>query len=163
MTIGLLRGALAGAAGTTALNAVTYADMAVRGRAASGAPQELVARFAEDAGVSVPGDENVRENRLQGLGPLVGTGSGVAVGALAGLLHHALARRGHRMPAALEVALIGGAAMALADVPLTVLRVSDPRTWTVKDWVSDIVPHLVFGAVTLAALRRPGTARRRRF
>ncbi|WP_433089210.1 hypothetical protein ACQP1P_22745 [Dactylosporangium sp. CA-052675] len=163
MRTGLLRGALAGAAGTTALNAVTYADMALRGRAASGAPQELVARFAEDTGVSVPGDEHTRENRLQGLGPLVGAGTGVAVGALAGLLHHALARRGYRMPAALEVALIGGAAMALADVPLKVFRVSDPKTWTVKDWASDIVPHLVFGAVTLAGLRRPGTARRRRF
>jgi hypothetical protein len=35
---GVLRGAAAGAAGTTALNAVTYLDMVVRGRPASDAP-----------------------------------------------------------------------------------------------------------------------------
>jgi hypothetical protein len=38
---------LAGAAGTAALNAVTYADMAVRGRAASQTPQRSVRRLAD--------------------------------------------------------------------------------------------------------------------
>ncbi|MEU7866384.1 hypothetical protein [Dactylosporangium sp. NPDC049140] len=161
MTTGLLRGALAGAAGTTALNAAGYLDMAVRGRPASSAPQDLVERAAEDAGVHVPGDERTRANRLQGLGPLVGTGVGIAVGALAGLLHHALARRGRELRPAVEVALIGGVAMALADVPLKALGISDPRTWSAKDWASDVVPHLMYGTVTRAALGRPGTARRR--
>ena len=42
-TVGwMLRGAAAGAAGTTALNVVTYLDMAVRGRPASSTPERTV-------------------------------------------------------------------------------------------------------------------------
>jgi hypothetical protein len=43
-----LKGAMAGAAGTTALNAVTYMDMVVRGRGASSTPEQVV----EDARVA---------------------------------------------------------------------------------------------------------------
>jgi len=28
------------------------------------------------------------------------------------------------------------------------LRISDPRTWSRTDWISDAVPHLAYGAVT---------------
>jgi hypothetical protein len=38
----ILRGVAAGAAGTTALNAVTYLDMVLRGRGASSTPEESV-------------------------------------------------------------------------------------------------------------------------
>ena len=38
----IIAGLLAGAAGTTALNAVTYADMALRGRPGSEIPEHLV-------------------------------------------------------------------------------------------------------------------------
>ena len=38
----VLRGAAAGAAGTTALNAVTYLDMTVRGRGTSSTPEQTV-------------------------------------------------------------------------------------------------------------------------
>jgi len=44
------RGAVAGAAGTTALNAVGYADMALRGRPASSVP----ARVAEPGSATTP-------------------------------------------------------------------------------------------------------------
>jgi len=33
-----------------------------------------------------------------------------------------------------------------------VLGVTDPRTWSRADWVSDIVPHLAYGAVTASVL-----------
>ncbi len=41
-----LLGAAAGAAGTTALNAVAYLDMAVRGRPASSTPEDTVERLS---------------------------------------------------------------------------------------------------------------------
>src|SRR3954452_7274621 len=77
----ILAGAAAGAAGTTALNMVTYLDMAVRGRAASDTPERSIERGAGLVGVEVPGDTNTRGNRLAGLGALGGLLTGVAVGA----------------------------------------------------------------------------------
>ena len=47
MTWGIARGALAGAAGTTALNAATYLDMALRGRPASDSTEQLVEKTSE--------------------------------------------------------------------------------------------------------------------
>ncbi|WP_433222594.1 hypothetical protein ACQP00_23905 [Dactylosporangium sp. CS-047395] len=153
MSLGLFRGALAGAAGTTALNAASYLDMAVRGRPASNTPQDMVQKLADDTGVPVPGDDETRTNRLQGLGPLFGIGVGMAVGALAGVVHTALAKRGRALPPAVEIALIGGAAMATSDVPLKLFGISDPKTWSAKDWASDVVPHALYGAATYAVLR----------
>jgi hypothetical protein len=80
MALGFLRGAAAGAAGTTALNAATYLDMAVRGRGNSSAPADLAEAVAERADVEIPGEGDERDNRLAGLGPLSGTGVGVVVG-----------------------------------------------------------------------------------
>ncbi|WP_433064205.1 hypothetical protein [Dactylosporangium sp. CS-033363] len=149
MSLGLFRGALAGAAGTTALNAAGYLDMTARGRAASSTPQDLIEKMADDAGVQVPSP-----NRREGLGALFGIGVGVAVGALAGVLHTALAKRGRALPSAVEIALIGAAAMASSDVPLKLFGISDPRTWSAKDWAGDAVPHALYGAATYAVLRR---------
>jgi uncharacterized membrane protein len=145
---GLLRGAAAGAAGTTALNAVTYLDMVVRGRPASDAPEQVVQRLAGEAGVEVPGSRKERANRVAGLGPLAGILTGVGVGALAGVLRSA----GVRLPTAVGGPLLGAAAMAGSDVPLAALGVSDPRSWSTADWVSDAVPHLVYGLATHATL-----------
>src|SRR4051812_32917314 len=75
-----LRGAAAGAAGTAALNAVTYLDMAIRGRPSSSTPEQTVEALADKAHVPIPGDEETRRNRVEGLGPLAGLGGGVAVG-----------------------------------------------------------------------------------
>jgi hypothetical protein len=140
----VLGGAAAGAAGTTALDAVTYLDMAVRGRPASSTPQQSVERVAEVTHLQVPGDHETRGNRLQGLGPLLGILTGVTVGAAYGLLHERL-----RNPSPfLGATLVGGGAMLAANVPMAVLGISDPRTWTTADWLSDVVPHLAYGAVT---------------
>ncbi|MFC9553976.1 hypothetical protein ACFTWF_24335 [Rhodococcus sp. NPDC056960] len=36
--------------------------------------------------------------------------------------------------------------------------ISDPRTWTTQDWLSDIVPHLVYGATVSSVLRQQDAA-----
>lgn len=154
MTLGILRGAAAGAAGATALNAATYLDMTVRGRPASTTPSQLAESVAQDAGLDdLLGRGDERENRLEGLGPLLGSGVGVVVGAGVGAVHRFLSRRGRRVPTPVAVVLVAAAAMALSDVPLKVFGLSDPTTWSAKDWTSDIVPHLVYGVVTVATVR----------
>ena len=91
---GVVAGAVAGAAGTTVLNTVTYLDMALRGRPSSSAPQEVVEKLADRAGVGIPGSGETKQNRLQGLGPLTGTAVGLAVGVAAGGVHRFLLARG---------------------------------------------------------------------
>jgi hypothetical protein len=149
----VVRGAAAGAAGTTALDAVTYLDMAVRGRGTSSTPEQTVEKLAERAHVPIPGEGDTRQNRLQGLGALTGIAAGMGVGVLAGLGRAA----GFRPPAWLGGVAAGLAAMSGSNGPMTVLGVTDPRTWSTTDWVSDVVPHLAYGFVThstLAALDR---------
>lgn len=139
----LLRGAAAGAAGTTALNAVTYLDMAVRGRGSSSTPEETVQKLAETAHVQIPGDEQTRENRIQGLGPLTGLAAGIGVGMLGGLARAS----GYRSVTPVGIVLTALGAMVAGNGPMTVLGVTDPRTWSATSWLSDIVPHLAYGAV----------------
>lgn len=146
-----LKGAVAGAAGTTVLNAVGYADMALRGRPASSTPDQVAEQLARRAGLSIPGAGQTRQNRLEGLGALAGIATGVAVGAVAGQVQGAVSRLG---PLA-GPAVIGGAAMLATDLTVAALGVSDPRTWDAASWLSDVVPHLAFGAVTYAALAEP--------
>ena len=146
----LARGAAAGAAGTTTLNAVTYLDMAVRGRPASSTPEDTVEKLTARAGVDIPGDQDTRTNRLAGLAPLAGIGAGVGVGAALGLARW-LGWRPDPVTGAI-VATLG--ALVVGNGPMTVLGVTDPRTWAVKDWAADIVPHLAYGAVTAAVLDR---------
>jgi hypothetical protein len=146
-----LRGAAAGAAGTTALNAVTYLDMAVRGRASSSTPEQTVEALAQKAHVTIPGEGETRENRLQGLGPLTGLVAGVGVGVLAGLARAA----GLRPRPLAGAALTTLGVLVAANGPMTVLGTTDPRTWSATDWVSDVVPHLAYAVVaerTLDAL-----------
>ena len=146
----LLAGAVAGAAGTTALNAVTYLDMAVRGRPASSVPETAVTKLSEKAGVPIPGDEETRGNRLSGLGPLTGLLTGISVGVVLGVARAA----GWRPGQALGTVAAGAGAMAGTDGPMTALGVTQPRTWSAADWVSDAIPHLAYGAVTAYALER---------
>jgi len=116
---GVLIGAAAGAAGTTALNAVTYLDMVARGRPTSSTPEDTVEKLSDKAHVPVPGEGDAGQNRVAGLGPLTGLVAGVGVGVGAGLG----------------------------------VGVTDPRTWAATDWVADVVPHVVYGAVTAWVLR----------
>ena len=142
------RGAAAGAAGTTALNAVTYLDMAVRGRPASSTPEDTVEKLAHAAHAEVPGDDETRSNRLSGLGPLTGIATGIGVGAVAGLI-----ARSTRLSTPVLAGVVGGIAMVGANGPMTLLGITDPRTWSASSWVSDVVPHLAYGLVTAAVAR----------
>ncbi|MDP9115882.1 MAG: hypothetical protein M3O28_01155 [Actinomycetota bacterium] len=144
----IARGLAAGAAGVTALNAITYADMALRARPSSDTPQQAVAALADKAGVTIPGAGPERENRLAGLGPLSGIATGGGVGAVAALLRPLL----RRLPAPLAMVVLGAAAMLASDGPLVALGLAQPRDWSAVDWLSDIVPHLGYGAVTYAVL-----------
>ncbi|UIJ35410.1 hypothetical protein [Allobranchiibius sp. GilTou73] len=62
MPNGFLRGAITGATGTTALDATTYLDVAVRGRGTSTAPKDLVEAAAGSAGVAIPRTGDKRGN-----------------------------------------------------------------------------------------------------
>jgi hypothetical protein len=150
----VLRGAAAGAAGTTALNAVTYLDMVGRGRGSSSTPEQTVEALAEKAHLPIPGDEEKRQNRLQGLGPLTGLVAGVGMGVLVGLARAA----GFRSQPLVGTALTTAGVLIAANGPMTVLGITDPRTWSSTDWLSDIVPHLAYGVVvktTMDAFDRP--------
>ena len=148
-TIGwLLRGAGAGAAGTTALNAVTYLDMVIRGRGTSSTPEQTVEKLAEKAGVTIPGDEPTRQNRVAGLGPITGIVAGVGVGALVGLVR----ALGFRTSPFVGTGLVTAGVLVATNGPMTVLGVTDPRTWSATDWISDVVPHLAYSAAVVTTL-----------
>lgn len=156
----LRRGLIAGAAGTTALNVVTYLDMAVRGRPASTAPGQAVDRLTDALGLSLPGGRGERAHRREGVGAVLGLGTGMGLGVVTALARAA----GVRLPRPLGAIATGAVAMAATDVPMTALGLTDPRTWTAADWFSDVVPHLAYGAVThsaLVATEGPGDAPRR--
>lgn len=144
----VLRGAAAGAAGTTALNTVTYLDMVLRGRGTSSTPEDTVEKLSDIAGVAVPGEGDTRANRVSGLGALTGIASGVGVGVVLGIVRGAGWRPGFvpGTTAATLGALIG------TNGPMTALGITDPPTWPASSWVSDVVPHLAYGAVTAAVL-----------
>ncbi len=147
MLTSLVRGAAAGAAGTTALNGVTSLDMLLRARPASSTPEATVEKSAELAGVSIPGAGEDRDNRVSALGALTGIATGVGVG----LVYGALTAR--RRPPVLVGALVTTvAALAGSNGPMTALGITDPRTWGTTDWVSDVVPHVAYGMVTALTL-----------
>jgi len=144
---GFIRGLVAGAAGTTALNAATYLDMAARGRAASEVPAETVEELAKAAGLTIAGRGAERAHRVEGLSAVAGIVTGVGIGGVFGWLR----RRGLRL-GVLGPVVIGGSAMAATDLSIARLGISDPSSWSASDWAADVVPHLAYGCVTHAAL-----------
>lgn len=159
----VLIGAAAGAAGTTALNAVTYLDMTLRGRPASDTPERTVQRLADLAGVEVSGEPGQRQARLSALGALAGIATGVGVGALYGLAQGLGPGSSVRSGTAVATATV----LAAANGPMVLLGVTDPRSWSGRDWLADLIPHAAYGAVTAATYaaatsRRRGTFRIRR-
>jgi hypothetical protein len=144
----LLRGAAAGAAGTTALNAATYLDMAIRGRGASSTPEQTIEAVSDRLGIDIPGEGETRDNRVHALGAMGGLATGVALGAFLGV-----ARSMGWRPGLLGGSLAAGSmAMVGANGPMTGLGITHPRQWSATDWASDVIPHLVFGLVTYATL-----------
>jgi hypothetical protein len=41
--------------------------------------------------------------------------------------------------------------MLAGDGPMTVLGVTDPRSWRPVDWVADVLPHFAYAVVAAAA------------
>lgn len=154
----VLRGVAAGAAGTAALNIATYVDMTVRGRASSGVPTQVAGKLTDAVGLDLQskqdGSKPVSDNekarashRLSGIGALMGYVTGLGVGAVYGSLRPQLSS----ISAPLAGMALGAAAMAGSDVPATVTGATDPRSWGASGWLSDIVPHVIYGVVTVAA------------
>jgi hypothetical protein len=141
-------GIAAGAAGVTALNAITYLDMAVRARPSSGTPAQAVEQLTRKAGADIPGEGDNRDNRLAGLGPLAGVITGAAVGVAAAFARPVLAK----VSPLLAAAVLGALAMAGSDGPLVALGLTRPGDWAAADWASDIIPHLGYGAAAYATL-----------
>ncbi len=146
--VGLLIGAAAGAAGTTTLNVITYLDMAVRGRPTSTTPERTVQAMAKLAHLTIPGTGDTLANRLSGLGALTGYTAGIGIGLILGLVY-ALGWR-----PSLLVATLAATALALIGTngPMTVLGVTDPRTWGMVGWISDLIPHIGYGVITALIL-----------
>lgn len=140
------RALIAGAAGASALNAVTYLDMAVRARPASSAGEDSVGRLADLAHVDL-GNQQTVETRKSGLGPLLGYATSVAAAAIF------TAAGGRRLSTPVSALALTGLAMLASNAPMTALKVTDPRSWSAADWVTDLVPHLAYGAVTAVALK----------
>ncbi|TMR01197.1 hypothetical protein ETD83_14840 [Actinomadura soli] len=145
----ILTGMAAGAAGTTALNVVGYLDMAVRARPASDTPAETVRRSERLLGITRSGedrDDDDVEHRRSAIGALLGVGSGLGVGALYGLAAPKL----DGAPLIARGIIAGLTANIGTTAPMVALGVTDPRTWPISSWLSDLAPHLAYGIVTAA-------------
>ena len=145
-------GVLAGAAGTTALNAVTYLDMAVRGRPASSTPQQTIERVSALVGVSLPRDKRTKDALESALGALLGALAGVVAGAALGAVRGLTGQPRNKTG---TIATAWTMAMVVGNGPMTVLGVTDPRQWTSADWAADVLPHVAYAVaagVTLEAL-----------
>jgi xanthosine utilization system XapX-like protein len=146
-----MRGLIAGATGTVALDLATYADMALRGRSSSSAPSKMIDKVTKQLHLplspqGVGAQDETTQNRESGLGALLGYVNGLGTGILYGLLRS----RFDGIPAPLAAPLVGMTAMAASDVPLVSLGVTNPKTWGLSGWLSDAIPHLIYGIVTVA-------------
>ncbi len=149
-------GLLAGAVGTLALNAATYADMAVRGRPASTVPDDTVQRTAHRLHLdAIAGTDDGARHRRQGLAALSGYATGLTVGAISGLL-----RPDRHLPAVAEALAVGTAAMVAGNSGAVATGTTDPRRWTGVEWIADVVPHLCFGLAAVATRRAVSAERR---
>jgi hypothetical protein len=145
-----LIGTAAGAVGTVALDITTYANLVIRGGSPSSVPSRMVNILADKAGIDLSAQgkgnqDSLAQNRESALGALLGYINGLGVGTLYGLLRS----RTKRMSLPLASIGVGVAAMAASDVPIIALRASDPKTWGLSGWVSDVIPHLIYGLVTV--------------
>jgi hypothetical protein len=111
-----------------------------------------VERLAETAHVQIPGHGQERVNRVQALGALTGLAAGTGVGVLVGLARAA----GFRPSRPVATLLVTGGVLVGTNGPMTVLGITDPRTWSAADWISDLAPHLAYGAVVATTMDAVG-------
>lgn len=141
-----LMGAAAGAVGTVALNATTYADMALRARSGSSVPDEVAGKLAQKAGINL-GEGDAAQNRKMGLGALMGYVNGVGVGAAYGIIRSVFGKDVSVAKAGVALTL---ASTAGTDLPIAATGVSDPTTWPLSSWAMDLGFHLAYGMATVA-------------
>ncbi|MGW2937933.1 hypothetical protein ACWDA7_40405 [Streptomyces sp. NPDC001156] len=140
------KGLLSGAAGTTVLNLTTYADMLLRGRPSSDTPAQVADRLVDRTGIDLR-DGQTKSHGERAVDALLGYVTGLGVGAAYGLM-----RRDGGPPSVWAAGpLLGAGAMAGSDLPAGALGVTDPATWDLTSWASDVVPHLVNGFTALPA------------
>ena len=137
----LLYGAASGAAGTAALNALTYVDIAVRDREPSDLPARMAGVLAKKAGIDLQS-----KNRREAFGALLGYADGFFAGALLGLVRPA--SRGVS-PAAVAIGLTA-LTMLLSEGTATRFGQTNPAQWSAADWASDIAFRMVYGLVACA-------------
>jgi hypothetical protein len=140
----LVRGLAAGATGTIALEVTTYLDMLIRGRPPSDQPERLGSALAERLGVA-RGDDQAAKSRRSALGSAVGYIDGLALP----MVWAAVAPRRDR-PVLVAALLLALGAMLGSNGPAVALGLTDPGTWSTDDWLTDAVPHLVYGLVATA-------------
>lgn len=145
----IVRGVVAGTAGTVALNAVTYLDMLVRGRPSSQLPGVVAEQLAADVGLDLTGSGEDADNRREALGALAGMVTGVGVAVVCSTVFPRLGRRRLLLPAT----VVGGLAAVGANGPLVAKGLTDPKQWDATAWASDLVPHLAYGLAVVASLR----------
>lgn len=146
----LTAGVVAGALGTLVLDAATYADVALRGRPTSTVPAETVGKLAERFGVDLGGGDEKAANRRSGLGALLGYAVGIGTGVVVALVRPQWSQV-PTVPFGLGVA---AAVMVVANAPAIATGSTDPREWGLSGWLADIVPHVLYGVTTAAAVDR---------
>jgi hypothetical protein len=144
-------GAMAGAAGTTVLDVVSYVDMAIRGRAPSELPvntlRSIASRFGSELGKPPAElDERLR-NRQSALAALLGYADGFASGAIFGIVRPAT-RNVSVFSAGVGLAVL---TMLLSEGLATALGQTDPRKWGVSGWLADLIPRCAYGWTTCTA------------
>ncbi len=144
----LVNGALAGAAGTCALNLFAYLDMAATRRSASEVPRLAAHAIATRAGLAPrPIDDEASLSRWEGFGEALGYVHGVCQGIGYGFVRSRLRGPGWPVGAAalcLETFVLGeGACIALG--------ATDPRTWGWEGYARGLLLRLAFGVVAAAS------------
>jgi len=140
-------GATAGAAGTMALDIVSYLDMASRGRTASDMPAKTAQAVAALIGLrpeNADAQSEETKNRWIAAGALMGYGVGIVIGTVYGVIRPYV----KPIPLPVRCIAVGLAAMAASDLPMFKLHLTDPAQWGVAGWLSDLTPHLAYGIVT---------------
>ena len=147
----LLKGLVAGVAGTTVLDLYSYGDMAFRGRAASELPATVVAKLAERLGLVTfaHATDDASRARRAALGAFLGYGVG-----LGGGIAYAAIRPFVRawLPWQIAGVVLGGATLIASEGSATALGATDWRTWSATDWVADVVPRTLYGLTTAWAV-----------
>jgi hypothetical protein len=140
----VVRALAAGATGTIALEVTTYLDMLIRGRAPSDQPERLGSALADRLGLA-PGVDQAAKSRRSALGSAVGYIDGLTLPVVCA----AVARPRDR-PLLVPALLLTVGAMVGSNGPAVALGLTDPRTWSADDWLTDAIPHLVYGVVAAA-------------